>query len=623
MNVIDTLVTVFSLDDQYSGRAKKASTATREFAQAQKDVIGDGNGGSGLPGYLKLATAELDSAVPVLGEVLSVLKSMGLAVVGVGSAFAAFSGYAIKQYAEFDALSMALKVYAKQAVETSAIARGMHLTPDSLNSSTVVELERQLKRLRVVAAMPGLGFQEAIQGSVRLQAIGFDARLAERALLAFGNALASAGGGKEELDGIILGLSQIVSKGAISAEEINQITERLPQFRQILKQTFGTADSESLQRSGIGVENFILRIIDATERLPRATESAQNALENMGDTWNRIVVQFGEASAKVLLPAFNQLSSFGSFLEENGVIGKQVDKLYKALSVTSEFGKTLKEAASAAVEVSIGVRDIANQADIVNKGVRDVVNGLATIAATPLSFLGGAKDFGDFLVRGSALAVTTLSKVPAIFEAGMKILGENISHVRDFVNQIIEVINGLIGTINDGVTIGAGPLKIKVGGKADGEKIPVLGRIPAGDEQPRRKSLGERELDRAMGGITSDAERLYNEFLNRKASPGIDDKDKGFLRGSNAAIGGAVQATEANTRAIQQNTDAMVDLNKQLQGGGAFAHAATSEMAIAKATGRGSGDEIDQIGALIRSYTHRAVSGQMAVSHRRMREAGF
>src|SRR5690606_26404524 len=118
---------------------------------------------------------------------------------------------------------------------------------------------------------------EAIQGSVNLQAAGFSADLARRSLMAFGNALATVGKGKADLDGVGLALSQIASKGKISAEEINQLSERVPQIRVAMKAAFGTSDTEQLQKMGIDATQFVEGVVAQLEKLPAVTGGINNA----------------------------------------------------------------------------------------------------------------------------------------------------------------------------------------------------------------------------------------------------------------------------------------------------------------------------------------------------------
>src|SRR5688572_19833805 len=145
---VDTLITKYVLDDQYSNKAGHITKATGDFDNAAKRLsqplrnLQSGFGNLGL----------------ILDTVLAPFKIAAAAAGVLGTAFLAANVYASNQAAELETLRLGLEAYAGSAEEAT----------------------RQMQRLRLVAAMPGLGFAEAVGGSVRLQAAGFDSRLAER-----------------------------------------------------------------------------------------------------------------------------------------------------------------------------------------------------------------------------------------------------------------------------------------------------------------------------------------------------------------------------------------------------------------------------------------------------------
>ena len=192
--------------------------------------------------------------------------------IGALAAVTASAKKVMEEYATFDSLVRSLKTLDGTAGATKA----------------------RLETLREVAKMPGLGFEEAIKGDVRLRSAGISAELSARSLSAMGNALAAAGGGKSDLDGVILALGQISSKGKVSAEEINQIAERLPQIREAMKDAFGTADTEALQKLGMSSTEFIEGIVASLEKIPKVTGGAQNSLDNFSDSWTALKTQAAE-----------------------------------------------------------------------------------------------------------------------------------------------------------------------------------------------------------------------------------------------------------------------------------------------------------------------------------------
>jgi len=151
----------------------------------------------------------------------------------------------------------------------------------------------EIERLRRIAEAPGLAFDEAVRASTRLQAVGLQAGEAARVVEQFGNAVARSGGGAAELDGAVLALTQIASKGKISAEEINQLGERIFEIRPALIQAFGTADSEQLQALGITSAEFIAKITEELAKLDRVEGGLSNAFENLRDSLRQSLTQFG------------------------------------------------------------------------------------------------------------------------------------------------------------------------------------------------------------------------------------------------------------------------------------------------------------------------------------------
>lgn len=248
-----------------------------------------------------------------LGSDLTIAISAPLAALGAAS---------IKEAANLESLQLALEA--------------------QMGSAKAAQKEMEL--LRKEALKPGLGFEQAIQGSVQLQAVGFSAEFARKTLSAFGNALALAGKGKAELDGVATALTQITAKGKVSAEEINQIAERLPQIRVAMKGAFGTADTEVLQKSGISSEKFIEGIVAQLEKLPPATAGMKNSIENAGDAVKQFL----------------------------GSLGAEINKTFNLTEKSEQLSKTLASAA----------QGFSNLDDSTKKTI--ISFGLAAVAAGPL-----------------------------------------------------------------------------------------------------------------------------------------------------------------------------------------------------------------------------------------------
>lgn len=184
---------------------------------------------------------------------------------------AALGAASVQAFGDFQSLEKAFAAVAKEGTNVS----------------------EEIERLRRVAEAPGLAFEEAVRASTRLQAVGLNAGEAARVVEQFGNAVARSGGGAAELDGAVLALTQIASKGKISAEEINQLGERIFEIRPALVQAFGTADSEQLQKLGITSAEFIAKITEELAKLDRVEGGLSNAFENLRDSLRQSLTQFG------------------------------------------------------------------------------------------------------------------------------------------------------------------------------------------------------------------------------------------------------------------------------------------------------------------------------------------
>lgn len=191
------------------------------------------------------------------------------------------------------AVSLPVIAVGAQAIKAAAKIESLEKALESALGSAGAAAD-EMKRLEEAAKLPGLGFEQAIRGSVKLQAVGFSAEEAREALLSFGNAIALAGGAASDLDGVALALTQIASKGKISAEEINQLAERVPQVRKAIQNVFGTSDSEQLQKLGLDMKDFVNSVVTELNKLPKAQNTIKNSIENAGIAITKAFADIGK-----------------------------------------------------------------------------------------------------------------------------------------------------------------------------------------------------------------------------------------------------------------------------------------------------------------------------------------
>jgi tape measure domain-containing protein len=261
-------------DKGFQEGIKRARLSLKEIQDGERGGLVNKDRGAGGTDWKGL-TASVSAFTVGVGAAAAAVGVMNAAMVGVA-----------ETYAAYDSLNRGLKLLDGTAAATAA----------------------RMEKLREIAKMPGIGFEQAIAGDIRLRSTGLSAEESEKAIRGFGNALASVGGSSASLEGVFLALGQISAKGKVSAEEINQLAERVPQIRKIMQDAFGTADTEAIQKMGIDAKQFITGVIDELEKLPRATGGAQNDLDNYTDAWKATKTQASEFGMLIAGPWIQSLS---------------------------------------------------------------------------------------------------------------------------------------------------------------------------------------------------------------------------------------------------------------------------------------------------------------------------
>jgi tape measure domain-containing protein len=278
--------------------------------KVKSDAAGISSAMSGMAGKIGIATGVADLAVQAI-------TALGAAIVNV-------SKFAFDQTVQFDSNIRGLAAY----------------------SENTDQLRAQVARLEQMAKAPGLGFEQLVQGVTRLEAAGFSAKQAEGALKQFGNALALVGGSKAELAGVGVALSQIKSKGVVSAEEINQIAERVPQVRQAMKDAFGTANTEQIQKMGITASQFVDGITASLAKLPRATGGLQNSLDNIDEAFKKAARTVGGGFFALFEKGPNLMGPMLDMLQQ---LATDINSVFATIA-ESEFFKTFQKNVAKLIE---------------------------------------------------------------------------------------------------------------------------------------------------------------------------------------------------------------------------------------------------------------------------------
>lgn len=255
-NVVDTLITKYVLDDsQYKTGARGVTAATAGMSSTLSNGLG-------------------------------IVQAM-VATMAAASAVTAGLAYSLMRGAgQFDSLVRSL---------------------ESVEGSSAKAVKR-LKELRDLAKAPGIGFEEAVQADVLLRRSGLSEQMSTAIMREFANQVAASGGGQEEFSRAMRAMMQISSKPFLQGDELLQLTEAGLPAHKMVRDAFGTSDTEELKRRGISSGTVIAALIAELEKTPRVAGGAKNAFENMDASIKQFMDTAGAALNQTLLPIIDNIT---------------------------------------------------------------------------------------------------------------------------------------------------------------------------------------------------------------------------------------------------------------------------------------------------------------------------
>jgi len=341
--VTDTLITKYTADA--SGFIAGTNQVISKTKQASASAL-DGNSDlnksfSETVGYLKLGAT---TAFAFTGAVAS-----------AGAALVALGANAAKRAADFDALLQAL----------AAVTGGMG------------SAKAKWEELRKLAGAPGIGPEEALQGYTGLSRSGLDDAFAKSILKEFANQNALGGGGKEEFSRLIRAVTQIATKPFLQGEELLQLTEAgVPAYRMV-KDAYGTTDTEELKRKGITSEMVLKKLLEQMTKTARVGDSAKNAFENLETSLNNLVVGIGSGINSNLMTMANNLGQAFDKIHDSGIdtlFGETLVSSFETLS-SALFGDSSME--TAMIELGALVVTVASAIQNFTLNLKELLSFLA------------------------------------------------------------------------------------------------------------------------------------------------------------------------------------------------------------------------------------------------------
>lgn len=137
-------------------------------------------------------------------------------------------------------------------------------------------LDQQIKELAKTGSLPGLNFEIAVRGALKLQTLGYSAEESRVFIEQLGNEIARTGGTTENMDGFLVQMMQTLSKGKVEMQDFKIMAEHLTGFMKL---------SEGLDRSSAG--EFFGGLLGRLKEGPRVVAGNTEAFKNLMDQWNR------------------------------------------------------------------------------------------------------------------------------------------------------------------------------------------------------------------------------------------------------------------------------------------------------------------------------------------------
>ena len=340
--------------------------------------------------------------------------------------------------------------------------------------------------------------EEATRGLTRLSAavIGAGGTVADSsfAFRAMSEAIKATGGNAEQVDGALLALTQVFSKGKVSAEELNQIAERLPGTFTLFAQAAGKTGPElqkALEQGQVGL-NDLMKFLALTSK--RYGTTALEIAGSSQDAGARLTVAFQAMRlevGKALQPLGAELQgAFAKFITEitPAVVGSA-----KAIAAAISFFTTN--------EVAGGLARFALQA------------GAVALALKALGLLVGPVKQG-LAMMGAAFGTASAQAVVA--QARLAALGTTVKALARSVAAPIVITVAILGA----------ELVIKYFNriKAARDRLTQVGSQATGEQWLRE--IGGNALDQQqLTGALNDVGKAY-EIASTKASKLRAERDR-------------------------------------------------------------------------------------------------
>jgi len=221
--------------------------------------------------------------------------------------------------------------------------------------------KQMMADLKELAFKSPFEFQGLEKSAKMLLAMGFNSQQVIPMLYTLGDAVAAVGGNTAQMEGIALAIGQIMTKGKVSAEEMNQLAERGIGAWDILSQKLGKTKQELMAMAADGklyAETAIPALLEGLQARAGAMEKLSKTFSGMlTNLKESLRADLGNATAPLFAVLREDLEGVVQKLNEmrqNGSLQQWSKETGKALV---SVWNTLKTVGSAFVSIAKAIKD--------------------------------------------------------------------------------------------------------------------------------------------------------------------------------------------------------------------------------------------------------------------------
>ena len=322
--------------------------ASRVFRQLQADINATNTASSNLSRTTAAGNRSLEGWT---GSLLKGRETVKTYASAVGNLHGEMIGLGVAQRGLNNALDATAISQGRAAVNLERLQVALQTISGSTAAATA-----QYERLVDVARLPGINLENSLRASTQLQAIGKSGEEATDIIRQFGNALALSSQSPRELRQTIRGLSQLSTVGSVLQEDLEIVTSRISVLNRGLKE-LGGPRAEGIRKfyDALGVPpdqqgpRLVEDMLNILRELPRAGNTAANAIENLFDTTERAQATIGRNFLPIIRESTSALEGLAARIEKT-------PELARTIALFETFAGTLGTVAVGIAGVGVAVR---------------------------------------------------------------------------------------------------------------------------------------------------------------------------------------------------------------------------------------------------------------------------